>query len=588
MAQKLEDFGEKIGGAAKDRWRLYAEKLDRVADRDMGQHSISDIWPAPNWQAELDNGADPVEMAYIHALRDLVPNKPQRSTKIAKWVSTITELRSMARNILLGQVSIQDHVATIEQDPKLWDFALRAHAFLSHGHDISSKVMMSRTYQPTRFFDPKNFDKTGVHIQIKNVIGQNFFDLDEAKAYVAKNILKGQKLTTATSAKRAASRFKLFRDQPAKCYYVGFKPPGEIYPARMKVFGPDVSKDEAFAWMRENSSVLEASFEARKKLPDWRSQEDSPRIGPDWRHGKDVSPEVFQFVFNLRAGEFGNWVGKGLRQQLLNAAYDGFMDMAFAMDVPPSCIGLGGRLAIGFGSRGRGGVGAASAHYEPDRTVINLTKKYGEGSLAHEWAHALDNLVDRDVMSSGVTGYGSERRSAPSSCASGGLHRIYAGFQSETRLVERSKACDEYRSKAYFGTGREIFARAFETWIRKSIHDVGGSNDFVANILGEQSAEKDRTQFQLETLRYPYPLPEEFPAMEAIFETNLLSGPLRDQLLSYQNPELEHQIGFPEGELIDAQKAEALREERRQQYDATDRLDAVENSAPMSEQLSLF
>lgn len=46
------------------------------------------------------------------------------------------------------------------------------------------------------------------------------------------------------------------------------------------------------------------------------------------------------------------------------------------------------RLAIAFGARGKG---AALAHYEPARVVINLTKMRGAGSLAHEWGHAFDD-----------------------------------------------------------------------------------------------------------------------------------------------------------------------------------------------------
>lgn len=48
------------------------------------------------------------------------------------------------------------------------------------------------------------------------------------------------------------------------------------------------------------------------------------------------------------------------------------------------------RLAIAFGSRGKGN---ALAHYEPSRAVINLTKMKGAGSLAHEFGHALDDML---------------------------------------------------------------------------------------------------------------------------------------------------------------------------------------------------
>ena len=39
--------------------------------------------------------------------------------------------------------------------------------------------------------------------------------------------------------------------------------------------------------------------------------------------------------------------------------------------MPPKAVSLNGELALGFGSRGHGW---ASAHYEPGKVVINLTK----------------------------------------------------------------------------------------------------------------------------------------------------------------------------------------------------------------------
>ena len=38
------------------------------------------------------------------------------------------------------------------------------------------------------------------------------------------------------------------------------------------------------------------------------------------------------------------------------------------------------------------------AHYEPLLEVINLTKLRGAGCLAHEWAHALDDILSESLM----------------------------------------------------------------------------------------------------------------------------------------------------------------------------------------------
>lgn len=109
---------------------------------------------------------------------------------------------------------------------------------------------------------------------------------------------------------------------------------------------------------------------------------------PDYRNGKNITPDDFQKMFKFRGGEFGNWENAAERQQALNYAYDALMDLAMVLGVTPESLSLNGELSIAFGARGEGG---ARAHYEPTKAVINLTKMKGAGSLAHEWAHALDN-----------------------------------------------------------------------------------------------------------------------------------------------------------------------------------------------------
>jgi len=73
---------------------------------------------------------------------------------------------------------------------------------------------------------------------------------------------------------------------------------------------------------------------------------------------------------------------------MLNQAYDALHDLANIIGIPPQAVSLNGSLGLAFGSRG---AGWASAHYEPDTLVINLTKPRGAGCLAHEFFHALDH-----------------------------------------------------------------------------------------------------------------------------------------------------------------------------------------------------
>ncbi|WP_323025772.1 LPD1 domain-containing protein [Castellaniella sp.] len=115
------------------------------------------------------------------------------------------------------------------------------------------------------------------------------------------------------------------------------------------------------------------------------------RSGDDWRAGRDIVADDLIEHFGFRGVEFGNWLPQDERQQVLNMAFDSLCDLAQALKLPPKGLSLGGQLAVAFGSRGSGGKHAALAHYEGARTVINLTRMNGAGSLAHEWGHALDH-----------------------------------------------------------------------------------------------------------------------------------------------------------------------------------------------------
>lgn len=132
----------------------------------------------------------------------------------------------------------------------------------------------------------------------------------------------------------------------------------------------------------------------RRQYPQRITAENPERKGPESsRRGISVSETRLMETFGLRAVEFGEWVDQKERQATVNTAYDAFEDLAYVMGIPKKAIGMNGWLAVAFGSRGKGGQDTASAHYEPARRVINLTKPRGAGALSHEWFHALDHHI---------------------------------------------------------------------------------------------------------------------------------------------------------------------------------------------------
>lgn len=123
-----------------------------------------------------------------------------------------------------------------------------------------------------------------------------------------------------------------------------------------------------------------------------REQSVATRTGlSDYRNGVDIPETALLDQLGLRGGQYGNWVGQRDRAAFLNLSYDSLRDLAEVGGYPLRAIGFDDRLGAAWGARGRGG--HAAAHYEPGLKVINLTKPSGAGSLAHEWAHAVDHWL---------------------------------------------------------------------------------------------------------------------------------------------------------------------------------------------------
>lgn len=109
--------------------------------------------------------------------------------------------------------------------------------------------------------------------------------------------------------------------------------------------------------------------------------------------GEDISSERLMSEFGLKGVNFGNWMktpsARAEAQLHLNHAFDSFHDLADVLGVPPKALSLNGMLGLAIGAQGSGGT--AAAHFVAGVNEINLTRTSGAGSLAHEWAHALDH-----------------------------------------------------------------------------------------------------------------------------------------------------------------------------------------------------
>ena len=127
-----------------------------------------------------------------------------------------------------------------------------------------------------------------------------------------------------------------------------------------------------------------------------------------------ASTADFKNKFGLRDVQSGNWVLNDPNSAAwhVQKSTEAFADLADLLGAKDDQVSMHGRLAMAFGARGRGNAGfggAARARYESVQRVINLTKMGGGGTLAHEWAHALDNLcVEAESGNAGAEDFASE------------------------------------------------------------------------------------------------------------------------------------------------------------------------------------
>jgi hypothetical protein len=535
---KIGDFGEKIGGAKKDVWSGFKDKMDTAKALDITSEPLSKSWPEPDYQALLDNGADSWAVGFMHSARDAVPRKPTKSYKLKAWADGVKILRNFAADIADGTISTEKVKAEMQRlagfhSPFHWDELLtRIELYQAVGHSksladirISSgeyNMLNGVLYNPAKLI--WTVEKKAAATAFSN-FPQQLAQGDTKQEAIDDFKEKFSKLETAKPASKEVS-FDVYSTQGQAGFKVG-KKVGRNF---IELAGPFDTVKEAREYKSNNQDALLEKLEKTKEIPRERRDINNPRVGEDMRNGEDVTPEMFSDAFGFRGVEFGNYVEQGKRQSDLNEAYDALMDMAALLGVPPKSISLNGSLGLAFGARGTGGKLAAAAHYERDKIVINLTKKSGSGSLGHEWWHALDNYFSRlaknpsDMMTDRTDVSLASRESKYIYRDEGVRKEMIDAFGSVMRSIRltaikaRSSKLDAKRTKEYWTTDVEMSARAFESYLISKLQDNNASNDYLANIVDPDTwAAAEKLGFELDD-SYPYPTAGEIPAIRAGFD----------------------------------------------------------------------
>jgi hypothetical protein len=246
--------------------------------------------------------------------------------------------------------------------------------------------------------------------------------------------------------------------------------------------------------------------------------------------------------FDMPNLQFGVGVAKSDKDSKSHiiGAHGALFDLADMLGVDPKNIGLRHRLSLGIASRGHG---PFRAHYEAEGTIINITRVAGGGSLAHEWAHALDNIAsvaadpsDTSARNRFITAGRTRNLSPEANDAWGAVMDAitYGAGVTKTTTGQASRLRSNFwhdgaaigggGADCYWTRPHELFARAFESYIEDKLQANGRKSSYLATgtqkyyKTGNHSGRIPEGERNETNYAQPYPQGEERTRINAAME----------------------------------------------------------------------
>lgn len=519
-AGKLEDFGQKIGGARKDLWAirgLLSSDLPDMTDYEKKEYiNKNNIWKKPDYEAMLAEGRPREVIYFIKLVRDALPpkfapshymNDKTDDEQYGFYIDFVQEIKNKVMNI-----------QTVDEIKALHDY-LEKTGKIEHSGFMRYKVADDYYYLITnKLVNVMSLYASNISRYLREIRKKQFLYSDYEKATLKYTVLrldneitrinrqelpnldltklKNEKYTTIFSVQCESDRVtdgksrigiyvkpeiaeEILKDAKAG-EYLCFISNRYIGKAEQEKAAYDKCYEHYKAHLSEKAHEKKQSNRKPNYIPPQLQHVD--RNGPVWRpHNRSVDGNKMLEDFKFRGGEFGNWLNESDRKQSLNFCYDALMDLSYALGMQPSGISFNGALAIAFGARGRGGAKSAVAHYEPARQVINLTKMKGAGSLGHEWIHAMDHAVasicGNSMMDLATKSTYSVKKEIPKE-----FFDIMTTIRSCTNYIKAAEDLDKSYgsdSQGYWASDCELLARAGACWLHDRLSAVGIKNDYL-------------------------------------------------------------------------------------------------------------
>lgn len=420
---QIEDTGYKIPGAKKDLYNvtLTVSQIEAMTLKQLeGIMKLNKMWKKTSVEDAQEKGIDVRAYMITDCLRKIMPSQPDFPTAVNTSPEQITRVGVVynqvvtdIRNAVIDKTNLKDIRKALNDVYSSWEANPKFHEEVQRNFKVPYKQVQQfwKEQQSLELLE-------GARERIANKDPDHLKHIDNLALMMNKVAdLSPEMGRTYSQTLRHSS----FRDRlPKGVHYASLLENRQLKPslddAQLKMvysaLNPKTETEETLRkknWQeaRKNSreEMNEILNSINNEMKDMSSKKslmptvDDPKLMVNDfsdRNERNVSAEELQHRFGFKACEFGNYLNQKDRQEALNLAYDGCAALAKMIDIPDRMVGFDGLMALANGSRGSQ---SALAHYESDFRVINLTKKKGYGSFAHEWFHALDNaMMDIEVQ----------------------------------------------------------------------------------------------------------------------------------------------------------------------------------------------
>ncbi|MDO4184625.1 MAG: hypothetical protein Q4D11_05255 [Rhodospirillales bacterium] len=375
--QKIVDVGDKLLGNLKRDTRVLSwEELEKMNDLLRTKNlTKANIYPKPSIEELRAQGLDGRPAAVVMYVYNSINAKPSKSVN-----PTIENQKRYFNVVKRTMDNTIEYAKTHKDEIENWQRSM------SWNEDLLRMVFPSEEKTVGKIFRENREYNTEVTIAGGNKFANGMlisgYDLAELDKIAA-----GFEQEASAEKQSKASQTK----EPWQRYFTVGKTYGGQYIV-VDRNGKTISRDLTFDTVEKAVEFATKAYEIIK--PHLRGEGETVDFSNMRNKGlqrrennQNVNAQALIDTFGFRGINFGNWTKQSERQDFLNLTYDSFFDMAEILGIPAKAIGLEGKLGLAFGAQGHAG---AAGHFIPAYNEINLTRKYGAGSLAHEWWHALD------------------------------------------------------------------------------------------------------------------------------------------------------------------------------------------------------